>query len=121
VRLVTENRVSNDLLPLLFHIPSSRGFLKYYINNKYKQLNIRTMAESFEGKIISNPLANLRPQKMQYGAKVGGFGKVNRQEVFTTTVKAPMLGMYTDTNKNQANDFYPSPAKRTRPMPGLMV
>jgi hypothetical protein len=46
------------------------------------------MAESFEGKkIISNPLANLRPQKMQYGAKVGGFGKVNRQEVFTTTVK----------------------------------
>jgi hypothetical protein len=45
------------------------------------------MAESFEGKkIISNPLANLRPQKMQYGAKVG-FGKVNRQEVFTTTVK----------------------------------
>jgi hypothetical protein len=33
------------------------------------------MAESFEGKkIISNPLANLR-QKMQYGAKVGGFGK----------------------------------------------
>jgi hypothetical protein len=29
---------------------------------------------------------------MQYGAKVGGFGKVNRQEVFTTTVKAPMLG-----------------------------
>jgi hypothetical protein len=45
------------------------------------------MAESFEGKkIISNPLANLRPQKMQYGAKVGGFGKVNRQ-VFTTTVK----------------------------------
>jgi hypothetical protein len=49
------------------------------------------MAESFEGKIISNPLANLRPQKMQYGAKVGGFGKVNRQEVFTTTVKAPML------------------------------
>jgi hypothetical protein len=34
---------------------------------------------------------------MQYGAKVGGFG-VNRQEVFTTTVKAPM-GMYTDTNK----------------------
>jgi hypothetical protein len=39
------------------------------------------MAESFEGKkIISNPLANLRPQKMQYGAKVGGFGKVNRQD-----------------------------------------
>jgi hypothetical protein len=54
-------------------------FLKYYINNKYKQLNIRTMAESFEGKKISNPLANLRPQKMQYGAKIGGFGKVNRQ------------------------------------------
>jgi hypothetical protein len=79
----------NDLLPLLFHIislPKTEDFLKYYINNKYKQLNIRTMAESFEGKIIS-PLANLRPQKMQYGAKVGGFGKVNRQEVFTTTVK----------------------------------
>jgi hypothetical protein len=78
----------------LFHIISllKQRILKYYINNKYKQLNIRTMAESFEGKkIISNPLANLRPQKMQYGAKVGGFGKVNRQEVFTTTVKAPML------------------------------
>jgi hypothetical protein len=45
-------------------ILQNRGFLKYYINNKYKQLNIRTMAESFEGKkIISNPLANLRPQK----------------------------------------------------------
>jgi hypothetical protein len=29
------------------------------------------MAESFEGKKIINPLANLRPQKMQYGAKVG--------------------------------------------------
>jgi hypothetical protein len=41
---------------------------------------------------------------MQYGAKVGG-SVVNRQEVFTTTVKGPMLGMYTDTNKNQANDF----------------
>jgi hypothetical protein len=34
-------------------------------------LNIRTMAESFEGKKIVNPLANLRPQN---GAKVGGFG-----------------------------------------------
>jgi hypothetical protein len=34
------------------------------------------MAESFEGKKkISNPLANLRPQKMQYGAKNGGFDK----------------------------------------------
>jgi hypothetical protein len=54
----------------------TEDFLKYYINNKYKQLNIRTMAESFEGKKNnSNPLANLRPQKMQYGAKVGGFGK----------------------------------------------
>jgi hypothetical protein len=38
------------------------------------------MAESFEGKKkISNPLANLRPQKMQYGAKNGGFDKVNRR------------------------------------------
>jgi hypothetical protein len=89
----------------LFHIISSsktEDFLKYYINNKYKQLNIRTMAESFEGKkIISNPLANLRPQKMQYGAKVGGFGKVNRQEVFTTTVKAPMLRACIRTNKTR--------------------
>jgi hypothetical protein len=70
--LLRENPVSNDLLPL-FHIipPKTEDFLKYYINNKYKQLNIRTMAESFEGKIISNPLANLRPQKMQYGVKVG--------------------------------------------------
>jgi hypothetical protein len=78
--LLRENRVSNDLLPLLFHnslLLKQRIFL-VYINNKYKQLNIRTMAESFEGKKISNPLANLRPQKMQYGAKVG-FGKVNRQ------------------------------------------
>jgi hypothetical protein len=52
VRLVTGERVSNDLLPLLFHIISLllQIFLKYYINNKYKQLNIRTMAESFEGK-----------------------------------------------------------------------
>jgi hypothetical protein len=65
----------------LFHIISlllkQRIFLKYYINNKYKQLNIRTMAESFERqeKIISNPLASFA-QKMQYsGAKVGGFGK----------------------------------------------
>jgi hypothetical protein len=78
--------------------PKTEDFLKYYINNKYKQLNIRTMAESFEGKIISNPLANLRPQKMQYGAKVGGFGKV-RQEVFTTTVKAPMLRACIRTRK----------------------
>jgi hypothetical protein len=62
------------------------------------------MAESFEEKIISNPLANLRPQKMQYGAKVGGFGKVNRQEVFTTTVKAPML-RHVYGHENQANDF----------------
>jgi hypothetical protein len=91
--LLRENRVSNDLPIIVSHNfppPKTEDFLKYYINNKYKQLNIRTMAESFE-KIISNPLANLRPQKMQYGAKVGGFGKVNRQEVFTTTVKAPML------------------------------
>jgi hypothetical protein len=39
--------------PLLFHIISlllKQRILKYYINNKYKQLNIRTMAESFEGK-----------------------------------------------------------------------
>jgi hypothetical protein len=48
--LLRENRVSNDL-PLLFHNPpKTEDFLKYYINNKYKQLNIRTMAESFEGK-----------------------------------------------------------------------
>jgi hypothetical protein len=33
-----------------FPPPKNRGFFKYYINNKYKQLNIRTMAESFEGK-----------------------------------------------------------------------
>jgi hypothetical protein len=47
---------------------------------------------------------------MQYGAKVGGFGKVNRQEVFTTTVKAPMLGHVWDTNKKTV--IYPgSPAK----------
>jgi hypothetical protein len=64
-----------------FPPPKTEDFLKYYINNKYKQLNIRTMAESFEGKkIISNPLANLRPQKMQYGAKVGGFGKVRSSQ-----------------------------------------
>jgi hypothetical protein len=46
---------------------------------------------------------------MQYGAKVGSVK--NRQEVFTTTVKAPMLCIRTH-EKNQANDFYPgSPAK----------
>jgi hypothetical protein len=39
------------------------------------------MAESFEGKkIISNPLANLLTENAVC-AKVGGFGKVNRQEV----------------------------------------
>jgi hypothetical protein len=58
------------------------------------------MAESFEGKkIISNPLANLRPRKC---STVQGrwVGKVNRQEVFTTTVKgSDAKGMYTDMNK----------------------
>jgi hypothetical protein len=44
--------VSHNFLP-------KQDFLKYYENNKYKQLN-RTMAELLEGKkIISNPLANL--------------------------------------------------------------
>jgi hypothetical protein len=63
----------NDLLHYCYtYFLLKQDFLKYYINNKYKQLNIRTMAESFEGKKISNPLANLRPQKMQYGAKIGG-------------------------------------------------
>jgi hypothetical protein len=59
---------------------------------------------------------------MQYGAKVGGFGKVNRQEVFTTTVKgSDAKGMYTDTNKTRRMISPGSPKKRTRPMPGLMV
>jgi hypothetical protein len=49
------------------------------------------MAESFERqKKISNPLAS-SPTENAVQCKVGGFGKVNRQEVFTTTVKAPML------------------------------
>jgi hypothetical protein len=72
-------------------------------------------------KIISNPLANLRPQKMQYGAKVG-FGKVNRQEVFTTTVKgSDAKGMYTDTNKTRRMISTQDLLQNARPMPGLMV
>jgi hypothetical protein len=43
--LMTSIIVSHNFPP-----PKTEDFLKYYINNKYKQLNIRTMAESFEGK-----------------------------------------------------------------------
>jgi hypothetical protein len=45
-------------------LPKTEDFLKYYINNKYKQLNIRTMQNPTK-KYISNPLANLRPQKTE--------------------------------------------------------
>jgi hypothetical protein len=104
----------------MFPPPKTRGFFKYYINNKYKQLNIRTMAESFEGKKISNPLANLRPQKMQYGAKIGGFGKVNRQRFSQHCKGIRCYGMYTDTNKT--SDFTQDLLqKRTPPMRGSMV
>jgi hypothetical protein len=52
VRLVAGGKVSMTSPPIIVHIISlllkQRIFLKYYINNKYKQLNIRTMAESFE-------------------------------------------------------------------------
>jgi hypothetical protein len=57
------------------------------------------MAESFEGKIISNPLANLRPQKMQCSKAVG------IRVIFNHCKRLRCWGMYTDTNKNQANDF----------------
>jgi hypothetical protein len=55
---------------------------------------------------------------MQYGAKVGKVNR-NRQEVFTTTVKVDAMGMYTDTNKNQANDFSRISCKTHTPILGL--
>jgi hypothetical protein len=47
---VLGERVSNDS-PIVSHnfLLLKPEFLKYYINNKYKQLHLRTMAESFEG------------------------------------------------------------------------
>jgi hypothetical protein len=44
---------------------------------------------------------------------------VNRQEVFTTTVKAPMLRAY-GHNENQANDSTQDSCKTRRKMPGLL-
>jgi hypothetical protein len=59
---------------------------------------------------------------MQFGAKVGGFGKNEQTGGLHNHCKgSDAKGMYTDTNKNQANDYPGSPAKRTPPMPGLMV
>jgi hypothetical protein len=79
------------------------------------------MAESFEeAKIISNPLANLHTENAVQ-CKVGGFGKSEQTGGLHNHCKgSDAKGMYTDTNKNQANDFWDL-LQNAQPMPGLMV
>jgi hypothetical protein len=100
-------------LPLLPHISKQRIF-KVLVNNKYKQLNIRTMAESFEGKILVTHWQIFAHRKCSAVRQVG------IRVIFNHCKRLRCYGMYTHEWKNQANDFNQDLLqKRTRL--GLMV